>query len=177
MAPYIADQQKNTGSFIATTAVWDVTQLYQTDVTSPEFKELLVRLYQQVNNIAIALNTKDSAYYLTEEFVNSQLFTDPTNLNQLNLRPVFRKFINIGPLGPGVTTIAHGLAITNMWKFTRIYGVASDTVGFNYYPLPWASAAGATNIELKVNLNNVVITNNSGIVFTDCYVILEFLKA
>lgn len=176
MCPYIPDQQINTGSFIPTTNVWDVSQIYETDIGSPEFKELFVRLYQNVNNIVLALNTKDSAFYLTEQFVNGQVFTNINDLNQLELRPAFRLFVNIGPLPGGVTTVAHGLSITNTWKFTRIYGVASDTIGFNYYPLPWASAAGATNIELKVNATNVVITNNSGINFNFCYVILEFVK-
>lgn len=174
--PYIPDQQKDTGSFIATTNVWDVSQIYETEIGSQEFKELFVRLYQNINNIVLALNTKDSAFYLTEEFVNGQIFTNLTDLSQLALRPVFRKFVNIGVLGAGVTTTPHGLAITNTWKFTRIYGVASDTVGFNYYPLPWASAAGATNIELRVDITNVIITNNSGIAFTDCYVIVEMVK-
>jgi hypothetical protein len=173
--PYIPDQQKDTGSFIATTNVWDVSQIYETEIGSQEFKELFVRLYQNINNIVLALNTKDSAFYLTEEFVNGQIFTNLTDLSQLALRPVFRKFINIGPLG-ALATIPHGLAITNTWKFTRIYGVASDTVNLLYYPLPWASAAGLTNIELKVNVTDVIVTNNSGIAFTDCYVIVEMVK-
>lgn len=172
-----AEETKNAGLYVQSTAVWDVARLQEVDVQSPEFKELLVRLYQNVNSIVIALNLKDSAYYVNQEFVTGQLFFNSVDQTQLGLRAVFRKVINIGALGAGVTTIAHGLAITNTWKFTRIYGVASDTVGFNYYPLPWASAAGATNIELKVNLNNVVITNNSGINFTDCYTVLEFVKS
>jgi hypothetical protein len=34
------------GMFIPTTQVWDVSEIYSTEVTSPAFKELLVRLYQ-----------------------------------------------------------------------------------------------------------------------------------
>ena len=40
------------GAYVVTTNVWDVSQLYSIDVKSPEFQELLVRLYQNVNNIA-----------------------------------------------------------------------------------------------------------------------------
>jgi hypothetical protein len=181
MSGYITDQQNSTGSFVASTSVWDVTQIGSTDVKSPEFKELLVRLYQNVNNIVIALNMKETGMYLQEEFATSAVFFDPTTMNsQLNLRAEFRKLINIGALGAGVTTVAHGLTIGSTWIFTDIYGAASlfDPVpaNSNYYPLPWSSAAGATNIELKVNGTNVVITNNSGISFTSCYVILEYVK-
>jgi len=51
------------GSFVPTTNVWDPSEIYSVDVTSPRFKELLVRLYQNVNLIAVVLNTKDSGYY------------------------------------------------------------------------------------------------------------------
>lgn len=176
MPGYITDQQINTGLYVPTTYIFDLPNIDKLDLNSPEFKEIFVKLYQNVSNMNMALNNKDSAYYITEEFVNGQQYFNPTSSSQLDLRPVFRKEIDIGALAAGVTTIAHNLAITNTWKFTRIYGVASDSAGFNYYPLPWASAAGATNIELKVNIANVVITNNSGVAFTDCYVTLEYVK-
>lgn len=180
MAGYIPDQQQNTGSFLPTTEVLDVAQLYSVDVKSPEFKELLGRLFEIVNDVAVSVNTRDFAFYLNEELVDGQSWYNPLAttmlINQLNLRPNFRKVINFGPINAGVNTIAHGLTILASWKFTRIFGVANDNIGFNYYPLPWASAAGATNIELKVNATNVVITNNSGIVFTSCDVTLEYCK-
>lgn len=173
--PYILDQQANTGSFIGTTSVFDVSRLYEVDVKSPEFKELLVRLYQNVNNIALALNTKDSAYYLLEEFNSGQLFFNPLSFNQLDLRPGFRIVINIGPLGPGITNTNHNLAVTNTWKWTFINGAATNTATLVGYPLPFAGAAG-NNIEVRVNATQVVINNASGVVFTDAYIILEYLK-
>lgn len=173
---YIPEQLQNTGLYVQTTQVWELAQIADSKDMSPDLKELLVRLYQQINNIALSLNQKDSALYLNQEFVNGQNYFNLVSTNPLDLRPVFRSVFNIGLLGPGLTNPLHGLPITNTWKFTRIYGVASDTVGFNYYPLPWASAAGATNIELRVNATNIIITNNSGVAFTDCYVVLEYVK-
>ena len=170
------DQLQNTGSFVPTTFILDVAQLQEVDVKSPEFKELLVRLYQNLNLMVISLNTRDAAFYLTQEFVNGQLFFGTVSNSQDDLRPDFRTVVNTGALGPGVTTVAHNIPITNTYNFTRIYGEATDNIGFNYYPLPWASAAGVTNIELKVNNTNVVITNNSGVAFTESKVILEYLK-
>ncbi len=176
MPGYNPDQQANTGSFVTTTQIWDLGQLQNIDITSPEFKELLIRLYQQINNIAIVLNSKKSGYYIEEEFVTSALYFNPNSSDPLMLRPEFRKTFDIGPLPAGVTTFAHNLAITNLWQFTHIYGVASDNIGFNYYPLPFASAGGAANIELYIDATNIVITNNSGIAFTSCIVVAEYLK-
>lgn len=173
---YIPDQQIDTGQFISTTSIFDVSRLYEVDVTSPEFKELLVRLYQQVNNIAISTNNKKSGYYLQEEFVTSGIYFNPNSSDPLMLRPEFRKTFNVGPVGAGVTNFPHGLTIGATWQFTHIYGAVSDNVGFNYYPLPFASAGGANNIELRVDATNIVITNNSGVNFTSCIVTLEYLK-
>ena len=173
---YIPDQQSSTGQFIPTTSVFDVSRLYEVEIGSPEFIELIVRLYQQVNNLSISTNNKVSGYYLQEEFITSANYFNTASSDQLDLRPEFRKTFNIGALPAGVTNFPHNLAITNTWQFTQIYGAASDNIGFNYYPLPFASAGGAANIELRVNAANIVITNNSGINFTSCIVTLAYLK-
>lgn len=173
----ILDQQQNTGSFVQQTPIFDVSQLYQVEVTSPEFKELLVRLYQQVNNVSIVLNNKESSYYIQEEFANSKLFFPTTGTNQLDLRGAFRKVLFTNNLPAGVTALNHAITIDANTSFVMIYGVANDTIGFNYYPLPFASAGGATNIELRATNTQVIITNNSGIVFNVVYVVLEYLKS
>jgi len=173
---YIPDQRINSGLFVPTTNVWEIGLLQSVNVNSPEFKELLVRLYQNVNNIAVSLNLKESGYYIQEEFVTGAQYYNPANSNQLVLRGEFRKTFETGAVGAGVTNIAHGLTIGATWNFTQIWGVLNDNIGNNYYPLPWASAGGATNIELRVTAVNIVITNNSGVNFTDGKVVLEYLK-
>jgi hypothetical protein len=172
---YIPDQQIDTGSYVSTTNVWDVARLYEVEVGSPEFKELLVRLYQNVNNIAIALNTKSTGYYLNEEFVSGKLFFNPTSNDPLKLRPGFLKAVNTGALGAGVTAINHGIAITNTFKWMFIYGAATNTGTLVGYPLPFAGATG-NNIEVTVTATQVVINNNSGVTFTDSQVTLEYVK-
>lgn len=172
---FIPGQKIDQGSFIPTTGIFEVSAVYTTDVNSDDFKELLARLYQTVNNIANVLNLKDTGYYLQEEFVTGQVWFNPASADPLLLRPVYRKVIDMGALGAGATTVAHGLTPTADWKFVNIYGAASGTP--NYYPLPFVDAAGANNIEVKVNLTNVIVTNNSGVTFTTAYVILEYLKS
>ncbi len=171
------------GAFIQTTQVWDIAQLLEVDVTSDAFKDLLVRLYQQVNNIANILNVKDTGQYQLSEFVNGQVyFSNPALSSATALSPedrqVFRKVINFGGLpNTGTKTVAHGITCTVMTSFTRIYGCATDTAG-NYIPLPYASPTDADEIELKVDGTNVtIITGSDRTNFTITYVVLEYLQS
>ena len=184
---YIPGAQTNKGNFVGTTSLMDVSQLKETSVTSTEFQELLVRLYQVINNIVLSLNLKESGYYVLEEFVTGAEWFAPSDPRGNTKRQEFRLVMNIGALPPGVTTRAHGLAmqfdpaVASTWMFTEIYGTAAlpnvTALLSNYYPIPWASPApGTTNIALQVNGTNVVITNNSGVSFTSCYVVLKYVK-
>lgn len=169
------------GSFVPTNYIFDVSQLYQTEINSPEFKELIVRLYQYINNIAFVLNTKDSAYYLMQQFATSGLMFSTTN-DVNNMRPLYRIVVNCGALPNAATkTIPHGITptdFTSSWTFLKIYGAASDTTGKTYIPLPYSSAAAiANNIEVKVDSTNVYIT--TGINYSNynvSYIILEYIK-
>lgn len=173
----MADQRENTGLFLQTTQIWDINQNISLDPGSTDFRDLVVRLYQQLNNIALTVNLKKTGYYLTETFNNSTQWFNPNSTNPLQLRPGFTKVVDIGPLGGGVTNTAHGISIVagSTIKFTYIGGAAVDSVGLVFVPLPHANG-GATDIIVTVNATNVVITNNSGIVFTSAYIVLEYLE-
>lgn len=168
------------GSFVQTTAVWDVAQLQSVDVQSPEFKELLVRLYQNINNIVLALNIKDAGMYQLSEFVNGQLFfPNPSNNSSTaqaaSNRQVLRKVINMGALSnAGTTTVAHGITITANTTFTRIYAAASNTTGKLYIPIPNANAFEAS---IEVTSTNVVITTTVDLsAYNICYAVLEYIQ-
>ena len=177
---------QNAGAYVPTTNVWDVaSELASTEVTSPEFKELLLRLYQNVNLLALVTNIKDSGYYNTQEFINSQLwFPNPSLSSQTaqlpDMRTVYRKVINFGALPNAATkSVAHGIVCSTITTFTRIYGTASNTTGNNYIPLPYSSSVDiAHNIELKVDATNVtVITGFNYSSFNVTYIILEYLQS
>ena len=174
------------GSFIETTSIWDdIQQIQSIDVNSPEFKDLLVRLYQNVNTIAVVLNTKDSGYYdNSDEFVNGQVFfPDPTLTSATQITPtfrqVFRKIVNFGALpNAGLKSVAHGIDPNTSFTFTRIYGAASDTTGLTYIPLPFASPVLNESIKLDVDAVNVNVT--TGINRTNyniCYIVIEYMKS
>jgi len=172
-------QGPNTGAFVPTTFVWDVAELQEVDVQSDKFKEILVRLYQNLNLMQLNLNIKDSAYYDQSEFVNGQSFwpsaaVPSSQTDAVNRRQAFRKVINFGAL-PNTATknVAHNIDITTGFTFTRIYGCASDTTNRNYTPIPNANS----DIRITVNATNVVITTSANYATYDTtYVVLEYLK-
>ena len=173
------------GAFLPTTSVWDVSEIYSVDVNSEEFKELLVRLYQNLNNISLAINAKDTGAYENEnEFITGQnFFSDPSLTSESTStpikRPVFRKVVNFGALknAAGTTSVAHNIPVTSEYTFTRIYGVANDTTGNSYLPIPYATATAADVIELDVDATNVNITvGKDQSAFATTYVVLEYIK-
>ena len=131
------------GAFVQTTQVWDIELLQDMNVNSSEFKELLVRLYQQLNNIALVLNIKDTGKYDTQEYVNGQVYFPNPALSSATAqvpqeRQVLRKVLNVGPLTiTGVNTFAPGITCTTQTTFTRIYGVAKqdNCTPFGYLPI------------------------------------------
>lgn len=173
---YIKNFVTNSGQFVPSTNIWDVGQIYEVDVKSPEFKELLVRLYQNVNNITLSLNVKDTAYYINQEFNTSQQYYNLADPSLLTLRPGFRMTVHTGALIAGLNPpIAHGLSVNADWTWMKIYGAATNSGSLVGYPLPYADTSG-NNISVIVNATNVVINNASGVTFTDSTVVLEYLK-
>lgn len=174
---YITDQQMNTGSYIPTTNIWEVSQLHDIDVNSDDFKRLLVRLYQNINNIALVVNTKVTGYQIQQEFVSGKLFYNASaNPNDpLQLRPGFIITINTGALGAGITSINHNISVTNTFQWMFISGAATNSGTLVGYPLPFAGATG-NNIEVTVTLTQIVINNQSGVTFDNSQVTLEYCK-
>jgi hypothetical protein len=175
---------QNVGVFLPTTNIWDVSDIYSIEKLDPALKELLVRLYQNLNNMSQAVNVKDSGMYVTSEFVNSQLFFQNPALTSASattpaLRQVFRKVINFGALpNTAAKSVAHGITITSAVTFTRIYGTATNPTTPVYIPLPYSSPVLANNIELSISSTNVVITTGSDrTAFTTCYVVVEYIKS
>lgn len=160
--------------------------LYNMDkvaVTSNEFKEYIRQLQRVLYDMSVAINTRDSSYYPTIEFINGQLYfpdpaLSPLTSDQPRYRSVFRKVIDFGQL-PNTTTksVAHDLSPTSDWSFTRIYGTASDTTGLTYIPLPYAHPTSSNNIAINVDNTNVTITTGSDrTAYHTCYVVVEYLK-
>jgi len=172
------------GAFVPNTFIWDVQELKSIDVNSPEFKELLVRLYQNLSLMADVLNIKVTGKYPRAEFVNGKLyFPNPANSSASPALPAERQvrqklIYYSAPLpNAGTATIPHGITCTTMTTFTRVYATASDTTGLNYIPIPYSSPTLANNIEIRVDSTNVyIITGSNRSNFNITYIVLEYLQ-
>lgn len=165
------------GLFVPSSNVWDTSEIYATEVTSPQFKELLVRLYQNLNIMSLALNIKDSGFYVNQEFVNGQVFfPNPTSnyatdTSQPTYRQVTRFVVNFGALpNTGVKAVAHGLTVNAGTTWTRIYATATDTTGLTGIDI------SRLNASLVVDATNVTITTTANLSnYNLCVVVLEYL--
>lgn len=170
--------------FIPTTDVFDVTNIEQLDVNSTQFKELIVRLQQRTNQIAIALNQKDTGIYNTVPFVTGQTFYPNPNLSSLSsLSPIWRQVYRVdiifGALpNTGIKAVPHNIPVDATYTFVHIYGTSNNYIDVNlgFIPLPFSSPTLNLNIELSVDNTNVYVTtavDYSNFTITD--IVLEYI--
>lgn len=171
-------QLSSVGLFVPNNFIWDVQRLNDMNVNSQDFKELLVRLYQNINSMCLALNLKDSAYYVTQEFLNSQsFFPNPSDVTN-QFRQAFRTVVNFGTLpNNGTISVAHNIDFTTSFSATRIYGAATNPIGLVYIPLPYVTSTGTGGIQLEITATDVVITTTGNYsAYTISYIVIEYLK-
>jgi len=183
------------GVYLQTTFTYDVQKLESLDVNSKEFKELLVRMYQSINKIAISLNNKQSGYYPLTEFVSGGQFfpiTTSSATGAVNQRQEYVKTFNFGVLpNSTIKAIPHGITINtpnDNITFTHIYatgttsnpvtpigpaGIYGNLVG---WPIPYVYPH-PSEIALYITTTHVVIETFSDYTNTDrCIVVLKYLK-
>jgi hypothetical protein len=170
------------GLFIPTTFIFDVAELNRDNKES--FKELIIRLTQYINTIAIAVNLKESGYYYQQEFVNGQAFFPNPALNSTTAtqpvsRQAYRMVVNFGALPDNATTsVAHNIPINGSTTFTHIYGAATNTTTLDGIPLPYSSSTSNDCIELYVTSTDVVITTSIDYsAYNVTYIVIEYLKS
>jgi hypothetical protein len=173
------------GPYLPTTQLWDVSEIYSTPELSPGMQELFVRMYQNLNLMALTINGKDIGSYVQLEGVSGQTFFSNPSLSsvtstQPTARQVYRKVINFGALpNAGINplkSVPHGLTITPATTLTRLYG-ASTRPGVGFIPLPYSSSVAGDIIELSMDATNINITTSSNkSLYTVTYIIIEILK-
>lgn len=175
---YIPNQLANTGYFVGTTQLFDSSAIRDIDVSKPEFKELLINLYQNVNNIILSLNAKVTGYHIQEEFLSGKLYFNPTSNNPQRLRPSYTKTIDFGGLTNNTDkAVPHGIPFTDTYTMLSVTAVATDPVNLGYLPIPRTSNLLANQISISVDGNDVIIRPYSNRTnYTRCIVTLEYLK-
>ena len=179
---------QNKGYFLPTTQLVDPSELYKMDVSSQKFKEFIVNLYMQMNNMAMQINSKGSGFYGTQEIATGETFfpnsnySSTTNTFPAN-RPVFRKLICVGPLPNAATspkTVAHGIAVNSNFCAVRVSGCATDPVGLVAIPLPFTSGESPVrSVGISADSTNIIIKVSPAAdftAFTHAFVVLEYVK-
>jgi len=128
------------GIFVPTTRLLSLTRIYDMNPDTREFKDLLINLSRNINNIATILNKKTNGIHPLVEFLSGNtFFPNPAYSSKSNNSPVYRseyrKVINFGALPNVASTksVAHKLNFNSKTVFTGIYGTASDTTSNKYY--------------------------------------------
>lgn len=173
----MANDVINWGAYIPTTTILDVSRLYEVDIKSREFKELIVRLYQTVNNIAQVTNIKDTGYYLTTTFQTGQNFFNVNN-DFNNLRPIYRSVVIFGALPNNATkSVAHG--ITNLgttWSLVKLITCATkpNTTALSLPGFDPADITKPINVWFDPTNVNIQTTSNMS-AYTITWVIIEYI--
>ena len=136
-----------------------------------EAQALSVELTRAYVDIANSANAKTIGFFPTNSaaITGESWFLKGSSQKQQSLRQVYT-FTAAG-------NIAHGLNLTQLSNFTRIYGTFTD--GTNYYPLPYVDTNASGNcISLKVTPTNIVVTAGGGSPpsITSGLVVLEWLS-
>lgn len=175
---YITSQRQNTGNYVATTDLWDVSRILQVDVTSAEFKELLVNLTQNIEAVIAVLNNKSNGIFPLESFLSGNQYFNPSDPSPLAQRPSYLKLVNFGAL-PNATdkSVPHGIDVTTTTTWITIRACGTDHVNRLGYPIPNdtnSSTGGGAAID--VDATNVTITVDADLTaFTTTIVLLEYL--
>lgn len=177
--------QDRFGAFLPTTEIFEIEDIENISINSPEYKDFLVRLRYAINNIATVLNRKETGIYSKTEFVTGGTwYPDPALTSYTAKKPVerqiFRQVIDTGALlNTAAKNVAHNIIFPNpnTYSAVKIYGAATDPAGVINIPLPYSSPVLTENISVFIDTNNVTITTgNDRTAFTKSYIVFEFIK-
>lgn len=132
---------------------------------SMELNKMYIDISNATNSRTVGLFPTNKAAITGEEWFL-------TGSRQQTLRQVYQFTSFSSPLN-----IPHGINLSQISNFTRIYGTAFD--GTNYYPLPYVDVTAANNqINIVVGPTNITITAGAGSppAITSGLIVLEWLS-
>lgn len=144
-----------------------------------DIRDTISLIYKRIAN---SVNTKEGGLYVPQETFTSQQFFTPGNPQKF--RNVYRILVDFGalPAGAGTKSVPHningGSAIPNTYIFTRIYAVARNQTANLWIPIPFVIPGTTNDATIFVDtLNvNIQVSTASYANYTQCYVILEYIK-
>ncbi len=157
--------------------------LPETFVIPDEPEELKIKLYQYLNDIAIASNSKTNGSYYDEEVLTGQkLFPayDASGNANTRFRDIYRKVIDTGAL-PNATfkNVPHGIPFDSNYAVIKFYGAAYNSTLLAAIPLPNVNILVPTDV-VQLSLNSTVVslsTSTASYATVDrSYVVVEYVK-
>lgn len=138
-------------------------------------KEFIQQISLVYKRIADAMNTKEGAVYQLQEQATFQKYFGLIGLtpDPNTFRNTYRTVVNFGALpNTAAKSVAHNIPnVNNNFKWTQIYGAATDPVAIQGIPL------SNDGISIRVDNTNVTITTTANFsAFTICTVVIEYSK-
>ncbi len=175
------EDNRQFGAYVPETLNMDVTAIFTTDVNSPEFKELIVKLYMGVTLMAQVVNTKITGIYEPNEFLTSSQYPARTTLPAGSApRQSYWVWVDFGALpNAGAKSVNHNIPWLNgQTTVLHIYGAATNTTADTAIPLPYSSPA-ALNAQIQVDVSSTQVTVTTAInysAYNQAYFVIEYLK-
>lgn len=151
------------GTYIPTTQSWDIQDITNLRSVDPQLKEVLLKLYRNLNSMSLALNYKQSGMFLLgEALTGGLLYFNASNKNvgeSQTTRNIFCTTVNFGALPNNTSkSVAHNIEITTGYQCVGIYGGATNTARTSFISLPFSSATLNENIKVEADATNIVVT-------------------
>jgi len=165
------------GTFLPPSRIPDPISRNDREFTKDELENMFLIIRNEIDDIIRVLNTKTTGSHELDEFITgSTYFPDPT-LNSTTAvlptpRPEYLTTVNFGTLpNTAAKAVAHGITFPspNTLKMVHIHASASDLVTPAYIEIPasWIAVDG-TNVTITTPGNYTA--------YTECYVILKYIK-
>ncbi len=143
-----------------------------------------LQLRKYLNNIAIALNSKENGFYLEDETPTAGLFipiATPKSSANVKFRPMFRTVVDFGALPNNTTkTVPHGIITTEDFSIIKLQGGATEpgvsTIN-SALALPADGIPNNARVSLEIDATDVIIkTSMNRSSYTRTFIVIEYIK-
>lgn len=163
------------GPFLPTTSLFNLSPITQSNL-SDELQQLLIQMYQQVNNHALVINQKTHGILSIEAYANGVEVYPAVAGGEF--RGVAFTAVDFGALPNAVIkSVPHGITFNADTRIIRVTCWSNDPTTQQSIPIPYVDVqtAGAFDIELYINNTNVnIIPAGNATAFTDTFVFIEY---
>ena len=167
-----------TGIFV-TSKIFSVGDIYKYNINSKEFKDFLVRLTRNLDNLTKVVNLKTSGSHPLSEFLTSETFFPSASATTRNIenRPVTCITISFGALPNTATkSVAHNITFDANTTFVEKSIMSTSTSLVKAISIPHASSTAIDIVEFDIDSTNINITTGKDMTAYDkTVVVLKYI--